>query len=238
MTDQRGLKPYEVAVAVAAGRDEVWESVTQPAVLHQWFGWDYDGLDAEIKQIFVDQATLLAPERMGWADGSYLEVSGDDDRAVVRVAREGAGPSGPDRYDAIEEGWRSFLIQLRYLLDQRPSGRRRTLYLTGETTGRQALALAEGGADGRADGGGEGRAEWQPAGPRVAWILDAAGDLVVVAGRVPLDRPSAARMEVTVSTYGLDDAAFERRREEWTKRWAPVAAFADVTTAQDPSPDN
>src|SRR3954467_15263197 len=110
MTDQRGPKPYEVEVSVDAGRDEVWEAVTQPAVLHQWFGWDYDGLDAEIDQIFVTEATLLAPERMGWADGSFLEVSGDDDRARVRVARAGSGPGGPERYDAIEEGWRAFLI--------------------------------------------------------------------------------------------------------------------------------
>ena len=224
MTDQRGLKPYDVAVTVEAGRDEVWEAVTQPAVLHQWFGWDYDELDAEIRQIFVDEATLLAPERMGWADGSFLEVSGDDDRAVVRVSRAGAGPRGPERYDAIEEGWRAFLVQLRYLLSARPSGRRRTLYLTGETTGRQALGLADGG--------------WEHAGPRVAWTVDADGHLVVVAGRVPLDRPEAARMEVTVSTFGLDDASFAGHRDEWTKRWAPLAADAEVTTAADPSPQS
>jgi uncharacterized protein YndB with AHSA1/START domain len=223
MTEQRGLKPYDVDVAVDAGRDEVWEAVTQPAVLRQWFGWDYDELDAEIRQIFVDEATLLAPERMGWADGSFLEVIGDDDRARVRVSREGSGPRGPERYDAIEEGWRVFLTQLRYLLSARPAGRRRTLYLTGETTGRQALGLAEGG--------------WEHVGPRVAWTVDADGHLVVVAGRVPLDRPEAARMEVTVSTFGLDDAAFAGQREEWAKRWAPLAADAEVTTAADPSPE-
>ena len=222
MTDQRGLKPYDVDVTVDAGRDEAWEAVTQPAVLHQWFGWDYDGLDAEIRQIFVAEAALLAPERMGWADGSYLEVSGDDDRARVRVAREGSGSGGPERYDAIEEGWRAFLLQLRYLLSARPAGRRRTLYLTGETTGWQALSLADG--------------EWERFGPRVAWTTNPDGDLVVVAARVPLDDRDAARMEVTVSTFGLDDAAFEARREEWTKRWAPLAANADVTTAADPSP--
>ncbi|GAA0532189.1 hypothetical protein GCM10010172_11180 [Paractinoplanes ferrugineus] len=219
------MKPYDVEVAVAAGRDETWEAVTQPAVLHQWFGWDYDGLDAEIRQIFVDQAALLAPERMGWADGSYLEVSGDDERSTVRVIRDGAGPAGPDRYDAIEEGWRAFLIQLRFLFERRPVGRRRTLYLTGETTGRQALALAEG-------------AEWQRFGPRVAWTVDGAGLLVVVAGRLPLDDRDAGRMEVTVSTYGLDDVAFESLREEWTKRWAPAAERAEVITAADAAPDN
>jgi uncharacterized protein YndB with AHSA1/START domain len=223
MTEQRGLKPYDVQVTLPAGRDEVWEAVTQPARLRQWFGWDYDGLDTEIKVIFVKEATLWAPERMGWADGSFLEVTGDDDRAVVRVSREGNGPGGPDRYDAIEEGWRSFLTQLRFLLDRRPTGRRRTLYLTGETTGRQAMDLAKG--------------EWERVDRRVAWVVNADGHLVVVAGRLPLDASGAARMEVTISTYGLDDEAFESLHEEWTRRWVPVAAFARVTTASDPSPD-
>jgi uncharacterized protein YndB with AHSA1/START domain len=223
MTDQRRLKPYAVEFALPAGRDEVWDAVTQPAVLRQWFGWDYDGLDAEIQQIFVDQATLLAPERMGWADGSYLEVTGDDDRSVVRAVREGPVPDNPDAYDAIEEGWRAFLVQLRFLFERRPQGTRRTIYLTGETTGRQALSLAE--------------TEWQPVGRRISWTVDADGFLVVVAGHIPLDARSAARMEVTVTTYGLDDAAFEARREEWTKKWAPMAADADVTAGDDPSPE-
>jgi hypothetical protein len=222
MTDQRRLKPYAVEVAVAAGRDEVWDAVTQKSALRQWFGWDYDGLDAEIQQIFIDEATLLAPERMGWADGSYLEVIGDDDKSVVRAMREGLVPENPDQHDAIEEGWRAFLTQLRFLFDRRPRGARRTMYLTGETTGRQALTLADG--------------AWEKVGRRMAWTVDEDGFLVVVSGRVPLDGPSAARMEVTVSTYGLDDASFEARREEWTKRWAPMAAAADVTTAGDPSP--
>jgi hypothetical protein len=223
MTDQRRLKPYSVEFDLAAGRDVVWDAVTQPAVLRQWFGWDYDGLDAEIQQIFVDQATLLAPERMGWADGSYLEVTGDDDRATVRAVREGPVPDNPDAYDAIEEGWRAFLVQLRFLLERRPAGFRRTLYLTGETTGRQALSLAE--------------SDWQPVGRRLSWTVDPDGFLIVVSGRVPLLGPSAARMEVTVSTYGLDDASFQNLREEWTKKWAPIAADAVVTSGNEPSPE-
>jgi hypothetical protein len=223
MTDQRRLKPYAVEFDLPAGRDEVWDAVTQPGVLRQWFGWDYDGLDAEIQQIFVDQATLLAPERMGWADGSYLEVVGGDDRAVVRAVREGPVPDNPDAYDAIEEAWRTFLVQLRFLFERRPEGVRRTIYLTGETTGRQALSLAE--------------TDWQPVGRRVSWTVDADGFLVVVSGRVPLSGPSAARMEVTVSTFGLDDAAFENVREGWTKKWAPIAADATVIAGDEESPE-
>lgn len=224
MSDQRGLKPYDVELRLPAGRDEVWGAVTQPAILRQWFGWDYDGLDAEIKQIFVDEATLWAPERMGWADGSFLEVTGGTDSAVVRVNRDGSGPSGPERYDAIEEGWRAFLTQLRFLIERRPAGNRRTVYLTGETTGPAALALTDG--------------DWEHVGPRVAWTVDTDGHLVVVATRAPLAAPEASRTEVTVSTYGLDDGTFEALRQEWTKRWSPIADSAQVTTAADPAPDS
>jgi hypothetical protein len=222
VTDESRLKPYHVELSLPAGRGAVWEAVTQLPVLRQWFGWDYDALDAEIDQIFVSEARLLAPERMGWADGSYLEVTGDDEACTVRAIREGPPPADPDRYDGIEEGWKSFLTQLRFLIERKPQGRRRTLYLTGETTGRQALELADG--------------DWDRFGNRVAWTVNADGDLVVVAGRLPLDHPGAARTEVTVSTYGLDDAAFAERREAWTKRWTPVAAGAEVTTADTPAP--
>ena len=222
MTDRRTLKPYAIEVSVLAGHDLVWEAVTQPAVLRQWFGWDYDGLDAEIQHIFVDEATLWAPERMGWADGSFLEVQGDDDTSVVRVAREGGAPADPDSYDAIEEGWRAFLVQLQFLLELRPKGRRRTLYLTGETTGRQALSLVDG--------------EWRRSGSRVAWTIDPDGFLVVVAGRTPLDSPDAAAMHVVVSTYGLDDTTFDGVRETWAKRWVPVADGAQVTYGEQPAP--
>jgi hypothetical protein len=222
VTDHRTLKPYSVEVTVLAGHELVWEAVTQPAVLRQWFGWDYDGLDTEIQHIFVDEATLWAPERMGWADGSFLEVQGDDDTSVVRAAREGGPPTNTDAYDAIEEGWRAFLVQLQFLLELRPRGRRRTLYLTGETTGRQALGVVEG--------------EWRRSGSRVAWTVDPDGFLVVVAGRMPLDSPDAAAMHVVVSTYGLDDATFDGVRESWAERWVPVAAGAQVTYAAMPAP--
>ncbi|WP_306206198.1 SRPBCC family protein [Actinoplanes sp. RD1] len=223
MTDRETPKSYHVEVELPAGRDEVWDAVTQPAVLRQWFGWDYDELDVEIAHIFVNEATLRAPERMGWADGSYLEVSGGDDKSVVRAVREGA--DDPGRYDAIEEGWRAFLVQLRYLLAERPSGERRTLYLTGASTWRQVLGMI-----------GATAATVTRAGDRVAWIVDGDGHLVVLAGREPLGSRSAGRFEVTVSTYGLDDSAFDVIRKRWTERWAPLARNAQVTAADTPAP--
>lgn len=232
MTEYNGPKPYAVEQGVAAGRDAVWDAVTQPPVLRQWFGWDYAGLDTEIQQIFVKEATLWAPERMGWADGSYLEVTGDDDRSTVRAVRGGDPSADPDSYDAVEEGWRVFLAQLRFLLEERPKGLRRTIHLTGTTTGREALALA---APGPAQRPAHGR---RPAhgdavrlDSRVAQVADRDGHLVLVAGHEPLDSPEAGRMEITVSAFGLDDAAFADLREGWAARWAPAAWDAEVTVA-------
>jgi len=222
MNGGRVLEPYEVEVALPAGRDEAWDALTQPAVIRQWFGWDYDGLDAEIEHIFVTEATLAAPEQMSWADGSYLEVTGDDDRSVVRAVRDGSAPADPERYDAVEQGWRTFLAQLRFYLEQRPTGRRRTVYLTGETTPRQALGMVD--------------AAWAHAGRRVATAVDPDGHLVVVACHVPLTARVAAHTEVTVSTYGLDDLAFAAVRDDWAKRWAPLADGAEVTDADTPAP--
>ncbi|WP_067496558.1 activator of HSP90 ATPase [Actinoplanes sp. TFC3] len=221
MTDRETPKSYLVEVSLPLGRDEVWDAVTQPPVLRQWFGWDYDDLDGEIQHIFVNEATFLAPERMGWADGSYLEVSGNDAGTVVRAVRQGSTDDS-GRYDAVEEGWRAFLLQLQFLLIERPKGARRTIYLTGATNWPEVLGTI-GGAVTRA-------------GDRAAWLVDGDGHLVVIAGREPQNSRGAGRMEITVSTYGLDDASFEVVRKRWAERWAAKARNAQVTTADTPAP--
>ncbi len=61
-------------------------------------------------------------------------------------------------------------------------------------------------------------------------------ELELPAGREPIGSRGAGRMEITVSTYGLDDAAFELVRKRWAERWIPTARNALVTTAESPSP--
>ena len=217
MTEHTEPKPYDIEQPVAADRYLVWEAVTQPPVIRQWFGWDHPGLDDEIRQIFVDEAILTAPERMGWADGSFLEVAGDDERSTVRAVRTGDPAAGPDTYDALEQGWRIFLAQLRFLVEERPQGVRRTVFLTGATTGRQALELAGGEAT-RLDS-------------RVAQVVTGAGHLVLIAGEEPLDSPQAGLMQIVVSTYGLAEEGFAEVLGRWTAQWPPVARNAEITIA-------
>lgn len=216
MTDENAPKPFRIETDVPASRDAVWAAVTQPEKIRQWFGWDYGGLDDEIRQIFVDEATLNAAGRMGWADGSYLEVTGDDERSVVRAVREGAGD--PAGYDSIEEGWRAFLTQLRFLFAQRPTGHRRTLHLTGTATGADALKAV-----------GDGRTVQDSTRQRA--LVDADGHLVVVATHAELDSADTGLVEITVSTYGLPDAAFAALRDRWAGRWLPVARDAELSAS-------
>lgn len=221
MTDENAPKPYRVETTVRASRTQVWVAVTEPTIIRQWFGWDYPGLDDEIRQIFVDEATLTAAEQMGWADGAYLEVTGDDSSSVVRAVREGDGD--PDSYDGIEEGWRAFLTQLKFLLEEHPAGPRRTLYLTGTATGADAVKAA-----------GDGRV-LQSSALQLA-IVDADGHLVVVTTRAPLDSADTSRVEITVSTYGLDDTAFGALRDRWAERWLPLARDAEITAGNAETP--
>ena len=39
-------------IQIDAPTDVVWLALTEPGQIHQWFGWQYDGLQDEITQIF------------------------------------------------------------------------------------------------------------------------------------------------------------------------------------------
>lgn len=226
MTDRDVPKSYEVEMLLPVSEEVVWQAVTEPKVLRQWFGWDYDGLDDEIRHIFVDEVSVPERGRMRWADGSYLEVAAEGELTRVRAVRDG-GADDPKGYDAIEEGWRAFLLQLRFLLAERPEGARRTVYLTGASSWPQAKTLAACTSP---------PAETVPAGARMVWFVDAEGHLVVIAGREPVRSKFAGRMEVTITTYGLDDAAYDVVRKRWAEKWTQVARNPQVTTATTPAP--
>jgi hypothetical protein len=217
MTDQP--KPFLVEITVDAARDAVWQVMTVPGQIREWFGWDHEGIDEEIRYIFVDHAELDPPGRMLFEDGSYLELAADGPRTILRAVLPGtlSGGSWDDRYDGIEEGWRAFFEQLRFLLEARPQGRRRTVYLAGTATAAEALMIA-----------GTGGRLWHTS-RHQRMTVDSDGHLIGVAGQMPLAGDDTGPTAITVTTYGLDDPAFAAVRDEWAKRWSAVAD-AKVTT--------
>jgi hypothetical protein len=217
--DQQRPKPFRVETTLDAPADRVWAALTEPEQVRQWFGWDYPGLDAEIREIFVDDG-VTAGHRMTFTDDSYLELVPDGARTVIRAVLPGSldDAGWEDLYDGVEEGWRAFFEQLRFLLEERPTGRRRTIYLTGEATNERALGLL-----------GSGDRPWH-ASRHLRAAVDPDGRLLEVGSTRPLADGATGEVSLTISTYGLDDAAFQKVRDEWAARWAAVVAAPKVTT--------
>ena len=212
MTEQ---KAFTVEVPVAAPAAAVWAALRDPVLIAQWHGWDYDGLEAEIQVIYFNYATEVPPHRLDLSDGTGRQRLVMEERgagSVVRVSREGATDDGV-RFDMIEEGWLQFFSQLRYLLERRPAGQRRTIFLEGDAApATVATALPD-----RAPG-----AEWHRAPHQLGWAA-ADGSLIVAASPTPLTSTAPAPLMVTVSTFGLDDAAFAAAQMSWGEWWASLA---------------
>jgi len=199
------MKPFRVEVAIAAPHEAVWRALTEPEEIRRWFGWDYDGLDAEIDVIYVKD--VEADEASGTiriGDGSRFEVEDRGAETVVRVTMPAPAASWDEHYDDIREGWASFVEQLRFALEAHPGEERRTVQLDG------APAVAVDGAPGSA------YAITTPWGERltgtvafrnahqVGLTVDAYGPGLVVLHA----KPDGGGMTV-VSAYGRDEGQLE-----------------------------
>lgn len=216
-------KPFVVEVSIDAPADAVWRAVSDPAEIRRWFGWDYPGLDEEIRYIFEEHATQVPPRRIEMEGMHTLEVVPDGSRTVVRVVCAGglADAKWEDLYDALEEGWRTFFHQLRFYLERGGGRERRTLYLTGTAPAPEVVAALDAAAPGEA---------WQDSRHQRA-VAPSAGSigLVSLVSPRPVASDEPAKVAVTLTTFGLDDAAFDDLRREWTDRWASLVPEGKVT---------
>ena len=218
-----------VEVTVGAPVDVVWRALREPAAIARWFGWEYDGLEAEIGQIFGELSTASDEERtLDTGDGRFALEPRD------------AGWDG--MYEEIERGWVAFVAQLRFAFERHEGEDRRTLFLAGNARDplapepARALGLAAaaeapvGEPYETATSVGErlaGRVELR-AGHVLALSVDAWGDgLLVFAGTARPDAPTGGAMAI-LTTYGLDGAAHEalgaRWSAWWDERYAPAGA--------------
>src|SRR5687768_10972153 len=92
---------FRIEVVIAAPRAVAWRALTDPDEINRWCGWDYEGIDAEIRQIFVDEVTATPPDRIARAWEQTIEVLADGARTVVRIGKAGplADASWDDLYD-------------------------------------------------------------------------------------------------------------------------------------------
>ena len=78
--------PVIVEIEIAAPVDAVWRALRDTTEIRRWFGWEYEGLEEEIRYIFEQEST--ADDEAHVLDGGpggriALEALGE--RTVVRV---------------------------------------------------------------------------------------------------------------------------------------------------------
>jgi uncharacterized protein YndB with AHSA1/START domain len=111
-----------VEIEIAAPANAVWRALRDPAEIRRWFGWDYEGLDEEIRFIFFQESTADDDARvLDGGPGGVIALEERGDSTVVRVMRGSDGG-----YDEVDEGWLTFIQQLRFYLERHPGQERRT----------------------------------------------------------------------------------------------------------------
>lgn len=123
----------QLSLIIKASIKAVWDALRQKQKLAQWFGWDYEGLGAEINDIYF---TNVREEGEGDPVRRSLTVNGGD--TFILIARGGGtelhlvrrpldGTAEDNYYDTITEGWISFVEQLRFMLEYKPEDMRTTI---------------------------------------------------------------------------------------------------------------
>jgi uncharacterized protein YndB with AHSA1/START domain len=112
-----------VDIPIAAPPETVWRALRDPAEIRRWHGWEYDGIAAEIDEIYV-RGAIVVTEGRDLVLGDTTVSVGPGTRLVVK--RDGGEPG-----DVIDEGWIAFFHQLRFALERHPGRDRDTLLLAG-----------------------------------------------------------------------------------------------------------
>jgi hypothetical protein len=222
-----------IEVTLPAPVEEVWRHLREPEAIARWFGWEYEGLAGEIDLIFFgpSEDTVLPegfelPEGAGvraddeahvleidYGEGSLdrFAVDTDGDGARLSVTRTVAPDSWDGVFDDLAEGWIAFVQQLRFLLERHPGEERRTVFVGSTVTVPKAEEALAGLTT---DGEPWYRTEHQ------AGVVDPDGHL-----RLVLRARDAASL--TITAYGLDDAAVADLTGHWSAWWVDHVGTPD-----------
>lgn len=241
-------RPFRIEVTIAAPADAVWSAIRDRDQVLRWHGWEVDGLEAEVDMIFFTD-TVESPDQRSVVvnGGDRFDVIEQGDGSLLRMTRAPRDPANHwDKwYDDINEGWTTFLHQLRFALERHPGEHRRTIYLEG-TLGSEdepitALGLSESadgplGAPYAADLVGEqvsGALHFRAA-RQAGFSVEQWGDGLAVLGvAAPSDvRPHGGVMAV-LTTYGLSDERRDDLERRWTAWWQARYPKAD-SPAEEP----
>ena len=229
-----------VEILVAAPIETVWKALRDPAEMCRWFGWNYPTMAQDIDMMFfqntlADEATHTIKDSGGMPDRFELEAQGA--QTIVRVIRAAPVTDGSWQgiYDDVNEGWLTFFQQLKFFLERHPGAERRTLYLNGRAASAgaplpaQALGLdpvaivpvGERYAVAAQTGEKLEGTVWYRGPYQLGLTVDGYGDgLLILCARPRTAKSHHGGGSSVITTYGLNDAAFDRLQDRWKKWWA------------------
>jgi hypothetical protein len=219
--------------------DQAWLAFRDPVVVRKWYGWEYPGLGPEIKAIFVDTTVANKPARTIHIGGHLFSFAARDDHTHVRVTRAEPIKAATDDvdwsifYDVIEEGWITFLQQLRFMLARHPQDTRRTIFRVGgarsgvptplgDLIGLSEAARTNAGEPYQADVGPGDHLEgevWFRSGLQLGVTVDGWGDGLLVLSHMPGTPEPFAAASMVLTTYGMDKEAFADLEARWDEWW-------------------
>jgi len=226
---------HVVSVVLPLPLRDCWPYFRDPELIREWHGWEYDGLGAEITQIFVDGAKIGEDHRSINVGSHLFNFSEDDGTTRLDVHR---APLSEDSEWAayvadIDEGWTSFVQQLRFKLERHRDDARRTLFYAGtpkdptispvQWLGLGQVGLQEVGAPyGATASPGDALTGtlWFTSKNQVGVTVDAWGDGLLVVANGPAGGPPYTKGEAILTTYGLDEEPRAHLADRWTAWWS------------------
>ena len=218
-----------VTVTLPAPIETVWTTFRDPALIRRWFGWEYDTeqgtLDDEVRMIFSDGTVASEADRTLHVGGHLFELEDAGAETVVRVTRTTPLPGGDLDWDAfyddVDEGWVSFLQQLRFALAHHWGQERTTIRLEGAPSAqppaelRDLEALEPGRRYATTVAGEAIEGEmWFGSAHQFGLTVDGWGPGLLLFAAAPAGTTAA----ITITTYG--DGSDPERAARWQTWWA------------------
>jgi hypothetical protein len=219
--------------------DAVWLAFRDPELVKRWYGWEFDGLDEEIKALFVEGAVADRDSRSIHIGGHLFTFIPAEQNTHLKVARRAPRAADDEidwaaQYDDIEESWIGFLQQFKFSLARHPQERRRTVFRAGvarsgmptplgDLLGLATAARTPAGEPYVADVGPGERLEgeiWYRTTLQLGLTVDGWGDGLLVLAHPPSAPEPFAYATMTLTAYGLDDAAHADLEARWGKWWS------------------
>ena len=219
-----------IEVSIAAAPSVLWPALRDPSLIRRWFGWDYDGLDDEITQIYGTAVADPDAHTLELGNGDRFALIDQGGRTIVRMT---SPPQVPDDewYEDITEGWTTFLHFLKFGVEHHGLAERRTIYLDGplipgesaasilglghlpvEAGGRYTATLAPGDyADGIVD--------FVSALQTGVTIEDLGPGLLVVAAKPTVPYRAQQELQIILATYDLSADEFDEIEHHWKQWW-------------------